>query len=176
MPEDNFVVCNNMTCGSPLQLKRSRTNEHPIFSDGGDFPLLTVEDRKISATFECLIAGMFWGGLEALMAGIAVAALVVATVATGGLALVAAGVAVGACAVGIVSGGTALYKIAHDCDVTLESKWDLEHKSVFFDDYKALLNSSILYCNKGGKITLIMDKALAMEAAKNISDPNMNAF
>lgn len=181
IPEKTCIICTNMTCGTPLEIMQYREKAYTIHK-AKDKPLLTIIDKKLSASFECVVPGIHWGGLQALCLGIAVACLVIATVATGGAAaaIVGAALAVGtvACGVGIASGITALCTIAHACDITTEasSAWEYPHKTVLIERKKALLNRSIMKCGQGGVLNLIMDPAIAKVAATTISDHNMNQF
>ena len=135
------------------------------------------EDRKIDESFECVEKGLSWGGFEALAAGICIGALVVATVATGGLALAATGVMFAAAGATVISGVGGIISIAHACDYTLKSLWEKGSLSVKFNKHAALLNRSSMFCLGGnGTINIILDKQIAMDAAKAISDSNMNAF
>ncbi len=165
VPEDTNVVCTMMTVPSPQQIKITQASN--VLFKSKEKPLLTVGDNKISCSFACKSPASFWGGLQALAAGIAIGA---AVVLTGGAALVVVGVA---CAVSVAAGCTALYKMAHDCDATLEKKWIKPHNRVTFNGEKALLNSSILQCPKGGgTLTIIMNPAIAKQAAEYISSNN----
>ena len=147
-----------------------------VAHSNGSKILLTVEDRKIDESFECVKKGLDWGGFEALAAGICIGALVVATVATGGLALAATGVMFAAAGATVISGVGGIISIAHACDCTLESTWSAESLSVRFNKNAALLNRSFMNCKNKGVINIILDKQIAMDAAKAISDSNMNAF
>ena len=148
-----------------------------VAHSNGSKILLTVEDRKIDESFECVKKGLDWGGFEALAAGICIGALVVATVATGGLALAATGVMFAAAGATVISGVGGIISIAHACDYTLESIWAGKSSSVKFNKHAALLNRSSMTCSGGGGvINIILDKQIAMDAAKAISDSNMNAF
>lgn len=103
-------------------------------------------------------------GLQALALGIAIGA---AIVLTGGAAAV---VIIAACAISVA----ALYKMAHDCDATLDREWQKPHDKVSFNKEKAILNRSYLDCPKGpGKITIIMDPVIAQKAADFISNNNI---
>ncbi|MBF1550937.1 MAG: type IV secretion protein Rhs [Prevotella salivae] len=164
-----------MTCGVPRKLLPSRGDKTVAHSNGSKI-LLTVEDRKIDESFECVEKGLDWGGFEALAAGICIGALVVATVATGGLALAATGVMYAAAGATVISGVGGIISIANACDCTLESTWSAESSSVRFNEYAALLNRSFMNCKNKGVINIILDKQIAMDAAKAISDSNMNAF
>ena len=175
IPAEAYVICSNMTCGVPRKLLPSRGDKTVAHSNGSKI-LLTVEDRKIDESFECVEKGLSWGGFEALAAGICIGALVVATVATGGLALAATGVMFAAAGATVISGVGGIISIAHACDCTLESTWSAESLSVRFNKNAALLNRSFMNCKNKGVINIILDKQIAMDAAKAISDSNMNAF
>ena len=176
IPAEAYVICSNMTCGVPRKLLPSRSDKTVAHSKGSKI-LLTVEDRKIDESFECVEKGLSWGGFEALAAGICIGALVVATVATGGLALAATGVMFAAAGATVISGVGGIISIAHACDYTLKSLWENGSLSVKFNKHAALLNSSSMTCSGGGGvINIILDKQIAMDAAKAISDSNMNAF
>ena len=176
IPAEAYVICSNMTCGVPRKLLPSRSDKTVAHSNGSKI-LLTVEDRKIDESFECVEKGLSWGGFEALAAGICIGALVVATVATGGLALAATGVMFAAAGATVISGVGGIISIAHACDYTLKSLWEKGSLSVKFNKHAALLNRSSMFCLGGnGTINIILDKQIAMDAAKAISDSNMNAF
>ena len=176
IPAEAYVICSKMTCGVPRKLLPSRSDKTVAHSNGSKI-LLTVEDRKIDESFECVEEGLSWGGFEALAAGICIGALVVATVATGGLALAATGVMFAAAGATVISGVGGIISIAHACDYTLESIWAGKSSSVKFNKHAALLNKSSMKClGSGGVINIILDKQIAMDAAKAISDSNMNAF
>ena len=175
IPAEAYVICSNMTCGVPRKLLPSRGDKTVAHSNGSKI-LLTVEDRKIDKSFECVEKCLDWGGFEALAAGICIGALVVATVATGGLALAATGVMYAAAGATVISGVGGIISIANACDCTLESTWSAESSSVSFNKNAALLNRSFMKCKNKGVITIILDKQIAMDAAKAISDSNMNAF
>ena len=175
IPAEAYVICSNMTCGVPRKLLPSRSDKTVAHSNGSKI-LLTVEDRKIDESFECVKKGLDWGGFEALAAGICIGALVVATVATGGLALAATGVMYAAAGATVISGVGGIISIANACDCTLESTWSAESSSVSFNKNAALLNRSFMKCKNKGVINIILDKQIAMDAAKAISDSNMNAF
>ena len=176
IPAEAYVICSNMTCGVPRKLLPSRSDKTVAHLNGSKI-LLTGEDRKIDESFECVEKGLSWGGFEALAAGICIGALVVATVATGGLALAATGVMFAAAGATVISGVGGIISIAHACDCTLESTWAGKSSSVRFNKHAALLNISSMTCSgSGGVINIILDKQIAMDAAKAISDSNMNAF
>ena len=175
IPAEAYVICSNMTCGVPRKLLPSRGAKTVAHSNGSKI-LLTVEDRKIDKSFECVEKCLDWGGFEALAAGICIGALVVATVATGGLALAATGVMYAAAGATVISGVGGIISIANACDCTLESTWSAESSSVSFNKNAALLNRSFMKCKNKGVINIILDKQIAMDAAKAISDSNMNAF
>ena len=76
----------------------------------------------------------------------------------------------------VISGVGGIISIANACDCTLESTWSAESLSVRFNKNAALLNRSFMKCKNKGVINIILDKQIAMDAAKAISDSNMNAF
>lgn len=69
IPAEAYVICSKMTCGVPRKLLPSRGDKTVAHSNGSKI-LLTVEDRKIDKSFECVEKGLDWGGFEALAAGI----------------------------------------------------------------------------------------------------------
>ncbi|WP_139422860.1 DUF4280 domain-containing protein [Chryseobacterium mulctrae] len=164
VPQDTTAVCTMMTNGAPQMIKI--TSPSNVMYSTKTQPFLTIIDTKLSGSFQCKAPAKFWGGLQALALGIAIGA---AIVLTGGAAAV---VIVAACAISVAAGGVALYKMAHDCDATLEKKWSLPHNKVRFNQEKAILNRSYLDCPKKGKITIIMDPVVAQRAADFISSNN----
>lgn len=159
-----------------MQIMQQRSLAYTMH-DAKNKPLLNIDDRKLSGSFSCVVPGIFWGGLQALCLGIALAALALATIATGGLALaVICAVGLTACAVGIGAGVTALCQIAHACDATLSSEWLYSHENVKIENANALLNRSQLICTKGGVLNLIINSDIAEDAAMKISDHNLNQF
>lgn len=160
------AVCTNMTCGKPQMLVVSRPGAMTTYKSQNSKMLLTVDDRKISCSFSCRAPSKVWAGFAALCAAVAIAA---ACILTGGAALVVVGAAL-LCAG--VSMGVGAYKAAHDCDLTLECNWVEPHEKVFIDQKKALLNRSYMKCTNGGLINLIIDPAIAKEAAKFITENN----
>jgi hypothetical protein len=154
-----------MTCGTPQEIGITR-KAYTIHTKKGQ-PLLNINDKKLSAEFVCKKPAKFWGGLKALCIGIAIAA---AVVLTGGAAIAVVAVAL---AVVVAAEGTAIYKIAHACDVISSYEWVFYHETVQIERASALLNSSQLSCIKGnGVINIIMDPAIARDAAKYISHNN----
>lgn len=165
VPQGTSVICTMMTCGSPQEIGITR-KAYNIHTEKGQ-PLLNINDKKLSAEFGCKTTKKFWGGLKALCIGIAIAA---AVVLTGGAAIAVVAVAL---AVAVVAEGTAIYTTAHACDVISSYKWVLFHETVYIEGASALLNSSQLSCAEGsGLINIIMDPAIANQAAKYISNNN----
>ena len=97
----------------------------------------------------------------------------IATVATGGLALVAFGVAVAAVGVSAFASDR---EIAHDCDITLQSKWINVHDKVKINGSFALLQNSKMICKKGGALTMVVDPVLARAAAQKIAANNQAEY
>lgn len=164
VPQDTTAVCTMMTNGAPQMIKV--TSPSNVIYSTKTQPFLTIRDNKLSGSFQCKAPAKFWGGLQALALGIAIGA---AIVLTGGAAAV---VIVAACAISVAAGGVALYKMAHDCDATLDREWQKVHEKVRFNQGKAILNRSYLDCPKKGKIIIIMDPVIAQRAADFISNNN----
>lgn len=175
------VVCTNMTCGTPREIWRVDKDGN-VINTASKLPLLNIDDKKISDTFVCKMPIKKWGGLLTFLAGVAVGALIVAAaVATGGIALlsvvaiegwmVGAAIAVGTSAA-IYAGYKGVKGVAHDCDNTLESSWNLFHTDVLIEKKNALLNRSYMMCTTGGLINIIVNPEQAKEAALRISAMN----
>ncbi|MCJ8498293.1 DUF4280 domain-containing protein [Chryseobacterium salipaludis] len=164
VPQDTTAVCTMMTNGAPQMIKITSLSN--VMYSTKTQPFLTIRDNKLSGSFQCKAPAKFWDGLQALALGIAIGA---AIVLTGGAAAV---VIVAACAISVAAGGAALYKMAHDCDATLDREWQKVHEKVRFNQGKAILNRSYLDCPKKGKITIIMDPVIAQRAADFLSNNN----
>ena len=126
-----------------------------------------------------------WGGLLTFLAGVAVGALIVAAiVATGGVGavllsavavegwMVGAAIAVGTSAA-IYAGYKGVKGVAHDCDNTLGSSWNLFHTDVLIEKKNALLNKSYMLCTTGGTINIIVNPEQAKKAALYITAMNV---
>ncbi|WP_170132771.1 hypothetical protein [Pedobacter cryoconitis] len=155
---------------------------------------LNIDDKKVSVSFVCKSPAKFWGGLGAMLVGIAVGIIciavavvvVAAIVGTGGVAgVILAGLAAsvtgattaiaGIVAIaGAVSIAIGEYKEKHECDCTLEggSEWKLPHSKVTFNKKNALLQSSYLKCIKGGMIQPFLSPIVAHKAAAKFSSNN----
>ena len=177
------VVCTNMTCGTPREIWRVDKDGN-VINTASKLPLLNIDDKKISDTFVCKMPIKKWGGLLTFLAGVAVGALIVAAiVATGGVGavllsavaiegwMVGAAIAVGTSAA-IYAGYKGVKGVAHDCDNTLESSWNLFHTDVLIEKKNALLNKSYMLCTTGGTINIIVNPEQAKEAALRISEMN----
>ena len=177
------VVCTNMTCGTPREIWRVDKDGN-VINTASKLPLLNIDDKKISDTFVCKMPIKKWGGLLTFLAGVAVGALIVAAVvATGGVGavllsavaiegwMVGAAIAVGTSAA-IYAGYKGVKGVAHDCDNTLESSWNLFHNDVLIEKKNALLNKSYMTCTTGGTINIIVNPEQAKEAALRISEMN----
>lgn len=177
------VVCTNMTCGTPREIWRVDKDGN-VINTASKLPLLNIDDKKISETFVCKMPIKKWGGLLTFLAGVAVGALIVAAVvATGGVGavllsavavegwMVGAAIAVGTSAA-IYAGYKGVKGVAHDCDNTLGSSWNLFHTDVLIEKKNALLNKSYMLCTTGGTINIIVNAEQAKEAALRISEMN----
>lgn len=172
IPEGTMLVCTEMKSPMDNTIISSRNNPD-VFKESKRVLLLTEKDFKLEKAFVCNINSKFWGGLRALCAVVAIGAFAIATVATGGLLLVAVGVAVAA--VG-VSTFASVKEIAHDCDITLQSKWINVHDTVKINGSFALLQNSKMICKKGGALTMVVDPVLARAAAQKIAANNQAEY
>ncbi|MDR2235564.1 MAG: hypothetical protein LBE92_05535 [Chryseobacterium sp.] len=174
IPEGTDVICTLMQKG-PNKIGLGDRTSYVAYK-GKNAPLLNISDKKISESFQCKNASKFWGGLQALCAGIAIGAIVVlavaATVLTGGAAAIFIGAIAFTAGVSLGAGIIGLYKTAHDCDVIKDSTWSLPHDTVRIEGKKALLNRSFISCSKGGKVTIIVDPVIAQNAAEIITSNN----
>lgn len=177
------VVCTNMTCGTPREIWRVDKDGN-VINTASKLPLLNIDDKKISDTFVCKMPIKKWGGLLTFLAGVAVGALIVAAVvATGGVGavllsavaiegwMVGAAIAVGTSAA-IYAGYKGVKGVAHDCDNTLGSSWNLFHNDVLIEKKNALLNKSYMICTTGGTINIIVNPEQAKKAALYITAMN----
>ncbi|QQQ27985.1 PAAR-like protein [Chryseobacterium indoltheticum] len=174
------VICSNMQIAGPNKIGYSRSKPSIIHKGKNEY-YLTIVDKSLEKSFKCKMAAKKWGGLAMLCAGIAIVGIVALCVVTGGAAAplllaaaaasqVAIGIAIGAA---IVSVGVGLYKEHTDCKALLESPdWQNGHKAVNFQGKRALLNSSFMICQQGGKVQLIVSDVIALEAGKLISSNN----
>lgn len=176
IPETTDVICTLMQKGPNKIGLGDRTSY--VTHTGKTAPLLNGNDKKISESFQCKNASKFWGGLQTLCLGIAIGALVVlavvGTVLTGGALAVLLVAVAGTLLVSASAGVIGIYKTIHDCDVTKDSQWSFLHGSVNIDGAKAVLNRSFINCNKGGKVTIIVDPVIAQSAAEQIINNNEN--
>lgn len=176
IPEATDVICTLMQKGPNKIGLGDRTSY--VTHTAKTSPLLNGNDKKISESFQCKNASKFWGGLQTLCLGIAIGALVVlavvGTVLTGGALAVLLVAVAGTLLVSASAGVIGIYKTIHDCDITKDSQWSFLHDSVNIDGAKAVLNRSFISCNKGGKVTIIVDPVIAQSAAEQIINNNEN--
>lgn len=172
IPEGTMLICTEMKTPMDNTIISSRSKTD-VFKASKKVYLLTEKDYKLEKAFVCNINSKFWGGLKALCTIVAIGALAIATVATGGLLLVAVGVAVAA--VGVSTFASAK-EIAHDCDITLQSKWINVHDKVKINGSFALLQNSKMICKKGGALTMVVDPVLARAAAQKIAANNQAEY
>ncbi|MCW3170779.1 DUF4280 domain-containing protein [Chryseobacterium sp. 09-1422] len=172
IPEGTMLICTEMKTPMDNTIISSRSKTD-VFKASKKVYLLTEKDYKLEKAFVCNINSKFWGGLKALCTIVAIGALMIATVATGGLALVAFGVAVAAVGVSAFASDR---EIAHDCDITLQSKWINVHDKVKINGSFALLQNSKMICKKGGALTMVVDPVLARAAAQKIAANNQAEY
>lgn len=192
LPSGVMINCTLMTVTKPQNLGVVRSSKTVINTKRAAW--LNIDDKKVSVSFVCKSPAKFWGGLGAMLVGIAVGIIciavavvvVAAIVGTGGVAgVILAGMAAsvtGATTViagvvaiaGAVSIAIGEYKVAHECDCSLEagSEWQLPHKKVIFNQKNALLQSSYLKCIKGGMIQPFLSPVVAHKAAAKFSSNN----
>lgn len=172
IPEGTCVVCTSMTVSSPLKLVH--IHQGRTYYGSNKKALLNYADRKISESFVCKNAQKFWGGLGAMLMGIAVGlvigAAIVATAGTAAIVIAAIAVSTAAVGAGVMIGGAIV--AANDCDVIQSTDWKLFHKSVYIDERNALLQSSILSCSKGGVVSIVPDPIKAQKYASTYADNN----
>ena len=188
--QDVNIVCTNMTSGVPQQIGCEPQPRFEIMQEGAS-PMLTCRDCKISSSFICKLPQSMSTGLLSFLAGVVIAAAVLAIViGTGGVAAAAVGAfMLGAASTtaatsmligaAVVAGTTVFaasltygYQSKHDCDVVLGMSWSIYHQAILVQGQHAIIDQSILECPRGGLITLIMDKGIAQEAASMISTSN----
>lgn len=183
------IICNHMTVSTPRKLGLNpakelvETSGITIYSAIPE-PLLNILDKKLDNCFKCKIPHKKWDGLAAFFAGIAIAATVVVVVVTAPvsgpmIAAIAASAVATAAATTAVAGTVAAaatsylcYKLSHDCDIIFNAQWQNYHETVLIESQNALLSSSSMMCPVGGKLEIIIDDVLALNAAKIISRAN----
>lgn len=187
------IVCTNMTCGAPRKIGCVEQPRFEQYRMTNPAPILTYKDTKISECFECRLTKSFALGilsnLGGLLLGLAAAVLVVAVVGvlvvgTGGLGALAVGtvgflVGESLVAAGVIAGATVMataitygYKLGHDCDVVSSMTWDMYHRNIKVKGNYAIVDRSLLECPQGGLITIIMNDAIAQEAANMLTAAN----
>ena len=182
IPAGTDVICTEMLSTLPSQIITER--EAKVLYGKESKALLNTCDKNLSCQFQCRIKQSFFSGLGGLLAGLALGALAVGLViATAGAAapLVAAAATAAATTAYytsgvLIAGGVASFiiskNLANECNKSFSKEWEMVHERVKIEKYKALLERSILPCNKGGVVSLVMDHAKAVELAKMISDAN----
>ena len=187
------IVCTNMTCGVPRKIGCIEQPRFEQYRATDPTPIMTYKDTKISACFECRLTKSFALGilsnLGGMLLGLAAAVLVVAAVGvlvvgTGGLGALALGtvgflVGESLVAAGVIAGATLAltaitygYKQENDCDVVSSMTWDAYHRNIKVGGNYVIVDRSLLECPQGGLITIIMDDAIAQEAASMLTAAN----
>ena len=127
------------------------------------------------------LGGMLLGLAAAVLVVAAVGILVVGTGGLGALALGTVGFLVGEslAAAGVIAGATLAltaitygYKQENDCDVVSCMTWDAYHRNIKVGGNYVIVDRSLLECPQGGLITIIMDDAIAQEAASMLTAAN----
>ena len=191
------IVCTNMTCGVPRKIGCIEQPRFEQYRADCPAPIMTYRDTKISACFECRLTKSFrlgiWSNMLGLVLGLAAAVLVVVAVGvlilgTGGLGALAMGtvsflVAESLKWTAIIATATLVgtekyygYRLEHDCDVVSSMTWDAYHRNIKVKGNYVIVDRSLLECPQGGLITIIMDDAIAQEAASMLTAANKDVI
>ncbi|MET4084053.1 hypothetical protein ABIB40_004027 [Pedobacter sp. UYP30] len=164
--EGGLVVCSFDLSGTPRALERDPSKRAvTVMTKSGTKPLLTVVDKGITKQFTCKSPAKFWSGMAALVAGIAIGVVLIATGPVGWLIL-------GAIAATAALAAVAYIRAKHVCNSALEASpdWTLPHKATIINKHKAVLyNRSLLNCNQGGILIASLTPDIA---AKQIASNN----
>ncbi|MFC6205569.1 hypothetical protein ACFPZK_12725 [Psychrobacter urativorans] len=159
--EGAWVSCSFDLAGKPQQLIRHLKREpNPVRYSSGN-RLLTVVDLNTDKKFMCKLPAKQWGGLGALVGGLAIG---VAIAVSGPVGLVVFA------AVAITAVGTAVAVCLHDCAGPQSGgTWRSEHKKVLIKGEKPILyNKSVLACANGGLLIASESKPKAQAVSDNM--------
>lgn len=159
--EKAWLSCSFDLAGTPQQLKRHLDKEDNKVQYSVGKRLLTELDKNTKECFKCKSPAKFWGGMLALIGGIAVGAALVLSGPVGWIALGA---------IAIVAIGTTVAVITHDCsDKQKEGNWERVHKKVTIKGKNPLLyNHSILTCKPGGILIASETEGLAQKVSDSM--------
>jgi hypothetical protein len=193
LPSGVQINCTLMTISQPRNLGLSRSSK--TVHGRVNAIWLNIDDKKVSDTFICKSPAKFWGGLGAMLTGIAVGIIAVAAVVVVAAAIVGTGGVAGVILAGMAAGATSAftggviatvaglaatslvvgeYRKRHVCDCTLspDSKWIEMHKKVKFDQRNAIVQKSFLKCSNGGLVQPFLNPVIAQAAASKFSSNN----
>ena len=165
IPQNTWVVCTMQQNPTPGKLIATnfpgeREQFSVLFKGDKELIFLTVGDRNTAKKFVCKKPMNIFLAIGGLVVG-----LILASNPIGWVVL-------GVCAVVLVASVT-IAIVSHDCSEPLKlGKWVDVKEDVFFDKQKAILETSLLTCDKGGVLKPIIDEATAISAAKAIAFEN----
>ncbi|VXC15569.1 MULTISPECIES: hypothetical protein [Chryseobacterium] len=165
IPKNTWVVCTmqqNPGPGKLIPTKFSGEREQfsVLFKGDKERIFLTVGDRNTAEKFVCKKPMNMWLAIGGLVVGLILASNPIGWVV------------IGICAVVLVA-SVAIAVVTHDCSGPLKSgKWVDVKDDVFFDKQIAIIETSLLTCDKGGVLKPIIDEKTAREAAKAIAFEN----
>ena len=165
IPKNTWVVCTMQQNPSPGKLIATefpgeREQFSILFKGDEERIFLTVGDRNTAEKFVCKKPMNMWLAIGGLVVGLILASNPIGWVV------------IGICAVVLVA-SVAIAIVTHDCSEPLKlGKWVDEKDDVFFDKQLAIIETSLLTCDKGGVLKPIIDKKTADEVAKAIALEN----
>ncbi|WP_435523823.1 hypothetical protein [Chryseobacterium indoltheticum] len=151
IPKNTWVVCTMQQNPGPGKLIATnfpgeREQFSVLFKGDKERIFLTVGDRNTAEKFVCKKPMNMWLAVGGLIVGLLLASNPLGWVVTGIL-----------CAVVLVASVT-IAAVAHDCSEPLKlGKWVDVKDDVFFDKQIAIIETSLLTCDKGGVLKPIID-------------------
>ncbi len=166
IPQNTWVVCTmqqNPTPGKLIATKFSgeRKQFSVLFKGDKERIFLTVGDRNTAEKFVCKKPMNMWLAIGGLVVGLILASNPIGWVV------------IGVCAAVLVASVT-IAVVTHDCSEPLKlGKWVDVKDDVHFDKQIAIIETSLLTCDKGGVLKPIIDEATAFSAARAIAFENL---
>ncbi|MDH6252790.1 hypothetical protein M2347_002517 [Chryseobacterium sp. H1D6B] len=165
IPQNTWVVCTLQQNPGPGKLiatnfPKERTQFSVLYKGDKDLIFLTIGDRNTKDKFVCKKPMNMWLAIGGLVVGL--------ILASNPIGWVVAGV----CALVLIASVTVAI-VTHDCSGPLKlGKWVGEKGDVYFDQQLAIIESSLLTCDKGGVLKPIIDEQVARDAAGAIALEN----